>query len=119
MKGAKSLPESLKQFLQEETLCGSNQYMCGHCQKLSDAARRVLLHALPPLLIVQLKRFVFDEKVRSPVRAPAESSRVGSSSPLAPPASSDCAESDAVCDAPRESVRLRVRVSARRTTGRR
>lgn len=56
------MEESLLQFLQEEELSGSNQYHCSRCSKLSDASRKVLLHALPPHLIVQLKRFVFDEK---------------------------------------------------------
>lgn len=65
VKGCKTVEESLRHFLQVELLTGSNRFFCSRCSALQDASRRVLLHALPPHLIVQLKRFVFDEKARA------------------------------------------------------
>ena len=46
--------------LQEEKLDGDNQYYCTHCNSKQNAARYIELHSLPPVLNLQLLRFVFD-----------------------------------------------------------
>lgn len=62
IQGHKTLAESLKLFLQEENLDGDNQYMCCHCNAKQDATRAIELKSLPPVLNLQLLRFVFDVK---------------------------------------------------------
>lgn len=62
IKGHKTLDESLKDFLQEEKLDGENQYMCSSCNSKQNAARKIHLKHLPPVLNLQLLRFVFDKK---------------------------------------------------------
>jgi hypothetical protein len=59
------------QYLGEERLEGDNQYQCDLCGHRTDATRRMRLHALPPYLCFQLKRFVFDMQTyeRKKVRA--------------------------------------------------
>ena len=50
----------LKDFLKEELLEG--QYYCSNCEDLGPAKQRTsLCYPLPPVIIVQLKRFTFDE----------------------------------------------------------
>ena len=46
--------------LQEEKLEGANRYSCDNCKSKQDATRRIQLLELPPVLNVQLLRFVFD-----------------------------------------------------------
>ncbi|VDI64157.1 ubiquitin carboxyl-terminal hydrolase 48 [Mytilus galloprovincialis] len=62
IKGHKTLDESLKDFLQEEKLEGDNQYMCSSCNSKQNASRKIHLKYLPPVLNLQLLRFVFDKK---------------------------------------------------------
>lgn len=45
---------------QEERLEGDNQYACGPCGARRDATRRIRLRQLPPILNLQLLRFVYD-----------------------------------------------------------
>ena len=45
---------------QEEKLDGDNQYYCTQCNSKQNAARYIELHSLPPVLNLQLLRFVFD-----------------------------------------------------------
>lgn len=65
IQGHKTLAESLKGFLQEEKLDGDNQYMCCYCNGKQDATRAIELKSLPPVLNLQLLRFVFDIKTGS------------------------------------------------------
>ena len=46
--------------VQEEKLEGENQYMCSVCNSKQNAVRSIQLHTLPPVLNLQLLRFVFD-----------------------------------------------------------
>ena len=62
IRGLKTLEECIKDFLQEEKLEGDNQYMCSNCDKKQDAKRAIQLQELPPILNLQLLRFVFDKK---------------------------------------------------------
>ncbi|PVD36729.1 hypothetical protein C0Q70_03716 [Pomacea canaliculata] len=46
----------------EEKLEGENQYMCDTCSSKQNAVRSIRLQTLPPVLNLQLLRFVFDVK---------------------------------------------------------
>ncbi|XP_041479423.1 ubiquitin carboxyl-terminal hydrolase 48-like [Lytechinus variegatus] len=60
IKGHKQLEDSLSEFLKEEKLEGSNQYLCEKCNCKRNATRCIKLQTLPPVLNIQLLRFVFD-----------------------------------------------------------
>nr|XP_006811923.1 PREDICTED: ubiquitin carboxyl-terminal hydrolase 48-like [Saccoglossus kowalevskii] len=61
IQGHKELSECLQEFLQVEKLEGSNQYLCERCHfTKQNASRRIQLHTLPPVLNLQLLRFIFD-----------------------------------------------------------
>lgn len=62
IRGTKTLHESLKEFLQEEKLEGDNKYMCLQCKTKQNAIRIIQLQKLPPVLNLQLLRFVFDKQ---------------------------------------------------------
>lgn len=65
IQGHKTLAESLKGFLEVEKLDGDNKYMCSNCNGKQDATRTIELKSLPPVLNLQLLRFVFDIKTGS------------------------------------------------------
>jgi len=50
----------LDRYSTRERLDGDNQYFCGKCDCKRDATRETSLGALPPVLNVQLSRYVFD-----------------------------------------------------------
>lgn len=62
IQGHSSLNQCIKEFLKEEKLDGDNQYYCTQCNSKQNAARYIELHSLPPVLNLQLLRFVFDRK---------------------------------------------------------
>jgi len=65
IQGQKTLADALKGFLEVEKLDGDNQYMCSMCNSKQDATRAIELKTLPPVLNLQLLRFVFDLKTGS------------------------------------------------------
>jgi len=52
----------LDQYCHPESLDGENQYFCGQCGCKRDAQRALTFQKLPPVLNVQLSRYVFDRK---------------------------------------------------------
>ncbi|XP_071805527.1 ubiquitin carboxyl-terminal hydrolase 48-like [Asterias amurensis] len=62
IKGHRELKECLGEFLQDEHLEGSNQYLCDCCKTKQNATRRIQLLSLPPVLNIQLLRFIFDRQ---------------------------------------------------------
>lgn len=62
IQGHKTLEDSITDFLHEEKLEGDNQYMCSTCCSKQNAKRAIQLKRLPPILNLQLLRFVFDKK---------------------------------------------------------
>ena len=60
IKGHFKLVECMKEFLKKEVLEGDNKYFCMACQQKQEATRQIILEQLPPVLNVQLLRFVFD-----------------------------------------------------------
>lgn len=60
---------------QEEHLDGDNQYFCSHCNRKCDAIRSLVLRQLPPVLNLQLVRYVWTpqmvkQKVTTSVQLP-------------------------------------------------
>ncbi|XP_025414514.1 ubiquitin carboxyl-terminal hydrolase 48-like isoform X2 [Sipha flava] len=62
IKGHKTLNDSLQEFLKEEHLTGDDKYYCDHCDSKQDAVRKICLITLPPVLNIQLMRFVYDRQ---------------------------------------------------------
>ncbi|KAF2086516.1 hypothetical protein K490DRAFT_66709 [Saccharata proteae CBS 121410] len=61
VKGKESLEESLKSYVQGESLEGENKYKCEPCGgRLVNAVKRTCLKVVPDNLIMHLKRFDFD-----------------------------------------------------------
>lgn len=56
-----TLNQCLKLYLAEEELNGDNQWYCSKCKEHRDASKKTDLWILPPILIVHLKRFRFNE----------------------------------------------------------
>ena len=46
--------------MRTEELRGDDQFLCETCDGKRDAARRICLEVLPPVLTLQLLRFVYD-----------------------------------------------------------
>ena len=55
-----SLEQAMRHFIEPETLTGDNRWRCDKCQTKVDAQKGLHFHTLPPVLTIQLKRFVFD-----------------------------------------------------------
>jgi ubiquitin carboxyl-terminal hydrolase 48 len=52
----------LDRYICAEELSGDNQYWCETCQTKRDAQRTIWFQELPPLLNVQISRYVFDRE---------------------------------------------------------
>ena len=50
----------MNELLKEEIMDGDNQYYCDNCARKSNAKRMTKLDSLPPVLNLQLLRFVYD-----------------------------------------------------------
>ncbi len=78
LQGNKTLSDCLKDYTKEEKLEGDNQYFCEGCNTKRDATRCVRLLELPPVLNMQLNRFIFDmqtgrkKKLNSSVQFPEQ-----------------------------------------------
>jgi len=53
-----TLDDCLMEFIKDETLDGSNKYSCEICKTHTDATKNMKLFKLPPIIIVQLKRYI-------------------------------------------------------------
>lgn len=60
IQGHRTIGDSLAEFLHEEKLEGANKYLCAVCGDKQDATRCIRLKTLPPMLHLQLLRFVYD-----------------------------------------------------------
>ncbi|KAK9235176.1 hypothetical protein V1525DRAFT_447154 [Lipomyces kononenkoae] len=60
IKGKSNLTESLKSYVEGETMEGDNKYWCSQCSMHVDAEKRICLKDVPNHLIFHLKRFDFD-----------------------------------------------------------
>lgn len=57
-----TIEQLLESYLQIEILDGDNKYHCCRCDERTSAERRVTFSKLPPVLNIQLARYVFDLK---------------------------------------------------------
>ncbi|XXQ32153.1 Ubiquitin carboxyl-terminal hydrolase [Plasmodiophora brassicae] len=58
----------LAAYLGTERLSGGNRYSCAVCNAKCNAERRLQLHDLPPILHIQLLRFVYNRKAHAKVK---------------------------------------------------
>ena len=63
VKDVKGISASFDKLFTEEELTGDNQYLCQYCSKKTDAIRRFGIVKLPPVLNIQLLRFIYDKYV--------------------------------------------------------
>lgn len=61
----RTLEDCLNLYLEEDNLTGDNQWYCEKCKKHTDATKKTDLWVLPPILIIHLKRFKYDEYGRA------------------------------------------------------
>eukprot|EP01130_Rhizamoeba_saxonica_P005953 TRINITY_DN2361_c0_g1_i1.p1 TRINITY_DN2361_c0_g1~~TRINITY_DN2361_c0_g1_i1.p1 ORF type:complete len:938 (+),score=212.59 TRINITY_DN2361_c0_g1_i1:55-2868(+) len=55
-----NINKSLDAFTEPEVLRGDNKYRCDECDSLQDAKRQLSITQLPPVLNIQLLRFLYD-----------------------------------------------------------
>jgi ubiquitin carboxyl-terminal hydrolase 8 len=60
-KSCKSLDDCIDLYLTEESLSGDNKYNCEKCKTLTNGTKKQDLWMLPPVLIVHLKRFKYND----------------------------------------------------------
>lgn len=60
VKNHSNLTDSLHEYVKGELLDGSNAYYCELCDKKVDTTKRLCVKKLPPILVIQLKRFDYD-----------------------------------------------------------
>jgi ubiquitin carboxyl-terminal hydrolase 8 len=78
-KSCRSVDDCLDLYLQEDTLKGNDQYYCEKCKKHVDGTKKQDIWVLPPVLIIHLKRFKYNDygKVGSKNEAPISYPTVG------------------------------------------
>jgi ubiquitin carboxyl-terminal hydrolase 8 len=59
-----TLEEAIIDFLAIEKLDGDNCWKCPRCKKRVEATKKIDIWKMPPVLVVQLKRFKFDRRRR-------------------------------------------------------
>jgi len=73
IQGCTSLDSAIEKFSRPEILDGANKYKCPKCRKMVKASKQFMIGQCPPILTVQLKRFVFTmwgEKITKHVSFP-------------------------------------------------
>lgn len=60
-KSCKSVDDCLDVYLGEDILKGADQWYCEKCKKHVDATKKQDIWVLPPVLIIHLKRFKYNE----------------------------------------------------------
>ncbi|CAM9367462.1 unnamed protein product [Ascophyllum nodosum] len=68
----RTIDKCLDSFLEAESLDGDNQYLCEKCGRKQDAVRAIELHRLPPVISIQLLRYVYDARTgqRKKIKTP-------------------------------------------------
>ena len=61
----RSLEDCLNLYLQEDNLTGDNRWYCEKCKTRTNATKKTDLWVLPPILIIHLKRFRYDDSGRA------------------------------------------------------
>ncbi|KAI3402426.2 creB [Candida oxycetoniae] len=65
---AYSLNFSLNNFSKSETLTNQNKFHCNTCSSLQEAVKTIKIKKLPEVLVINLKRFKYDEKIGKMVK---------------------------------------------------
>ncbi len=60
LQNCNTITECIDDLLKPEMMQGDNQYYCSGCRQKRDATRTTKLADLPPVLNLQLLRFVYD-----------------------------------------------------------
>jgi ubiquitin carboxyl-terminal hydrolase 8 len=60
-ESCRKLQDCLDLYLKVDTLDGANQWYCEKCKEHVDATRKIDIWILPPILIIHLKRFKYDD----------------------------------------------------------
>lgn len=58
-----SLTYSLNNFSKLETLTHQNKFYCNSCSSLQEATKTIKMKSLPEVLVINLKRFKYDDKL--------------------------------------------------------
>lgn len=58
----RTIEDAIRSFLQEELLTDDERWFCDRCNKKVNAKKKIDLWKLPPVLVVHLKRFEFNQK---------------------------------------------------------
>ncbi|RLV93621.1 putative ubiquitin carboxyl-terminal hydrolase creB [Spathaspora sp. JA1] len=67
-ESAYSLSYSLNNFSKSETLTNQNKFYCNTCSSLQEAVKTIKLKNLPEVLVINFKRFKYDESVDKMVK---------------------------------------------------
>ncbi|EGW33645.1 uncharacterized protein SPAPADRAFT_55482 [Spathaspora passalidarum NRRL Y-27907] len=67
-ESAYSLSYSLNNFSKSETLTNQNKFYCNTCSSLQEAVKTIKLNKLPEVLVINFKRFKYDETVDKMVK---------------------------------------------------
>lgn len=67
-ESAYSLTYSLNNFSKLEILTNQNKFYCNTCSSLQEAVKTIKLKKLPEVLVINFKRFKYDEKVDKMVK---------------------------------------------------
>lgn len=67
-ESAYSLTYSLNNFSKLETLNHENKFYCNTCRSLQEAVKTIKLKKIPEVLVINFKRFKYDDKIDSMVK---------------------------------------------------
>ncbi|MDC6271937.1 hypothetical protein PP707_06525, partial [Acetobacter pasteurianus] len=62
-ENAYSLNYAINNFSKSETLTNQNKFHCNTCSSLQEAVKTIKVKKLPNVLVINLKRFKYDEKI--------------------------------------------------------
>ena len=70
------LQELLRNFVREETLRREDAWYCDNCKEYKEAAKKLEFRTVPPVLVLQFKRFKYNEleskRIDTPIDFPLE-----------------------------------------------
>lgn len=67
-QSAHSLTYSLNNFSKLETLSHQNKFYCNTCHSLQEAVKTIKLKKIPKVLVINFKRFKYDDKIDNMVK---------------------------------------------------
>ncbi|KAI5964636.1 creB [Candida pseudojiufengensis] len=67
-EGSYSLNFAINNFSKSETLTNQNKFHCNTCSSLQEAVKNIKVKKLPEVLVINLKRFKYDEQIDKMVK---------------------------------------------------